>query len=59
MTNKKSVTEKVKLTGTGITGSLTVKIKSHHKEVICLKAPYTGTVTAKLLSDGKKLKVHF
>ena len=57
MTNKKSVNESVKVTATGISGSLKATIKPNHSEFVCLGKAYTGTVTAKL-TDGKKLTVH-
>jgi hypothetical protein len=56
MLNKKSTTEKVVFTSGGHT-VLTVKVKAHAGEFICIPAGSSGTAVGKL-TDGKKLTVH-
>ncbi len=57
--NSEAVTEKIKVTATGIAGALKIPLPAGQGTSICVTTGYSGTVTAKLKVDGKTLNVTF
>jgi hypothetical protein len=57
--NHESKQEVIKFTGTNGFTPFKVKLPADTENGICITKGYHGTLTGKLKSDGKKLKVHF
>ncbi len=57
--NAEAVTEKFKVTATGITGALKIALPAGQGTSICVTTGYSGVLTAKLKVDSKTLNVTF